>query len=627
MASGSLDLVPLTEHLAAIPMEPGVLAWTTAARRLLASHRPDAILVEYPAALEEAILGLARALPEIRVLAWRSAPGLAWMIPGDPCDARMEAVRLALESDLPVHCIDELPSDPERPAPMLPDAVLAEKIGAAALAERILDGLPPAIPTAADRALAGRLRAIAGQYERPVFVGRLHRFGVLRSLLGNPNARLTEPAIEPTPSHHFQPLQGRQLGIALREIPWVAWQWEDFRSAHAPDESFGVTNALEGLLRRAAERYKLEFHEDVNLTEWRAISQFARNLALVRGGVRPRLYEITMAARGCVDGDFGAITLEQALRYPPNEGSVFPPEELSEADARHGSLSLYGDFDGEQERLSPAYDAGELREITFQFNRRPRPTTFQKDQWRNDFFSSITGICSWPPEDEFIEKFFRTVRNRAFLQISENHSTSEEFSSSALDGLDVRETVRNWHRGKLYVRRERIPPGRIGPVILYWRDFPFTVSGLWRTTLYAENQNESDIAVYSTAPGREMVGPGITRIDYFGILSVFPAMGIPDVWSASPFAARIFSLIPGELTHARVLIAAGLVFSQERYVAVVGPQPPDSGLRQLARRLGKGLVYLPLGTFSKSLLKRARQCHILSGQAVRGWAGDYIPKA
>ena len=48
-----------------------------------------------------------------------------------------------------------------------------------------------------------------------------------------------------------------------------------------------------------------ECQEEANLTEWRAISRFARNLALVHGGVRPRLYEVTMAAKGCVDVPMG----------------------------------------------------------------------------------------------------------------------------------------------------------------------------------------------------------------------------------------------------------------------------------------------------------------------------------
>jgi hypothetical protein len=628
MTSSPLDLVPLTDHLAAIPMEPGVLAWAMAGRRLLAAHRPDAILVEYPEALGPAICELVGRLPEIMVLGWREEAGRARMIPGDPCDARIEAIRLALESELPLHFVDDLECDGERNTPLLPDATLLEKLGVARYAEQLIEQLPVSIPNEADRRMATRLKATAANYQRPVFVGRVHRFGALRTLLNAPGARLPEVTHEATPQHDFFPVTGRQLGIALREIPWVAWLWENFRSARAPDEGFAVSEALESLFRRAGTQYHAEFQEEVNLTEWRAISRFARNLALVRGGVRPRLYEVTMAAKGCVDGDFGAIVLQQALEYPPNKRADENGTEEQEAEdaARHGSLSIHGEFDGERERLEPAYDRGELREISFHFRRRPRPTPMQKEQWRDAFFRSLTGICSWPPEDDFIEKFFRTVRQRAYLQISENHSASEEFTSSTLDGLDVRETLRNWHRGKLYVRRERVPPGRIGPVVLYWRDFPFTVSGLWRTTLYAENQNESDISVYSTPPGKEMVGPGVTRIDYFGILSVFPAMNIPDVWSANLYAARIFSMIPGEPTHARALIAAGLFFSEERYVAVVGPHPPDSGMRQLARRLGKGLVYLPLSTFSKSLLKRARQCHILSGHQVRSWAGDYIPK-
>ena len=66
--------------------------------------------------------------------------------------------------------------------------------------------------------------------------------------------------------------------------------------------------------------------------------------------------------------------------------------------------------------------------------------------------------CSYPPEDDKIESFNTHVREQAKLLLGEDLARSEKFTSSLKDGLDIRETLRNWHTGDLYVKE--IPPAR-----------------------------------------------------------------------------------------------------------------------------------------------------------------------
>jgi hypothetical protein len=398
----------------------------------------------------------------------------------------------------------------------------------------------------------------------------------------------------------------------LGEIPFLAWLYENFRQQAGPNETFPVLQGLAELLHTAAVQYADEYDETVNLTEWRALFQFCRNLSLVRGRLRPGFYELVTAAKACVDDDFGAIVLEVASRYPGIDG---PPPDQEEA-AAHSSLDLHLDLGDGLRKAVPAYPRPKLAELEFHFRRR-RPDERQKRRWQRDFLLSFgRGICSWPPEDERIEDFFAHLRRRVMQTLTTDHTLVEEFSSSMHDGLDFRETMRNWHTGKLFVRRERIPPGRVGPVVVVWRDYPLGTGGLWRSTLYAENQNESDIAVYCSALGREMVGPEITRTEYHGILSVYPARGIPDVW-----------MVP-ELyqwrTCARLLLASAILLCEERYIGYVAAKPPDRDLVELARRHKVAIVHLPLAGFSRKTLKRLRQVHILGSHAARKWAGDYI---
>ena len=66
--------------------------------------------------------------------------------------------------------------------------------------------------------------------------------------------------------------------------------------------------------------------------------------------------------------------------------------------------------------------------------------------------------CSWPPEDEHIESFTAHVRDQAKAIIGSDLARSEKFTTSVMDGLDIRETLRHWHTGDIYVKI--IPPSR-----------------------------------------------------------------------------------------------------------------------------------------------------------------------
>lgn len=620
-----------SDCLAVVPVAHNVAAFADEVRRAVAQWQPDCLALELPRPLTQGVLALVQALPTIKLLAWKPKQNAASMMPGDPGDALIEGARLALEFGLGLELVDVADAAAAEEFHDLPDDFALARLGLERFAQEFLKTQDPRSPTHRELIMASRIRLLGERYNRVLVVAGLGHLAVLRDLLQQDGiaGRVRPQWHEPEAPWRLLPVPERELDKLLREVPYTTWLYENFRSSHGPEDRFPMLEALQTVLLRAAEQYRRDYDEQVNFTEWRALFQFGRNLALVHGQLRPRLYELLMAAKACVNDDFGAICLEQALSYPPNHQPLqdFPgaPEQDPagqdpSGNSGHRSMCLYADFGGGKERLCHAYPFPELREVQFNFKRRP-PTEQEKEQWRRHFaLSSLfgAGICSWPPEDEFIENFFRKIRHRAYQQITEEHTVTEEFTSSMLEGLDVRETMRRFHEGKLFVKRERQPPGHVGPVVLIWRDAPLQVRSIWKTCLYAENDNESDLALYARPLGQEMVGPGITRTEYLGVLSVFPAAGIPDVWGLP--SLRRFR------TCARLLIASAIRLSEERYVAVVAARPPDAELRNYARQHGIGLIYLPLGTFSQNLLKRARQCHILAGKRVRQYASDYIPK-
>ncbi len=124
------------------------------------------------------------------------------------------------------------------------------------------------------------------------------------------------------------------------------------------------------------------------------------------------------------------------------------------------------------------------------------------------------------------------------------------------------------------------------------------------------------MAFYATEPGADLVGPGLSRCRYGGLVMTYPPLRMLEVW-ADPFfeAAR---------TKPERLLLAGADYSRERLVAYLAKEPPSSRIRALVQRLGRQVAFLPLGTFAPGLIERIRTFHVLSGHEVRRWAGDYI---
>jgi hypothetical protein len=196
---------------------------------------------------------------------------------------------------------------------------------------------------------------------------------------------------------------------------------------------------------------------------------------------------------------------------------------------------------------------------------------------------------------------------------------TEKFSSSIKDGIDIRDTLRHWYEGEIYVKV--IPPNRgtLDCAVMLFdspadpRDYP------WRTTWFAEHENESTLAFFATHFAENPVGPGICLANYGGALFLFPPRPIPDIWNDQrlDFAT----------TLEERLLAAACLHSTRKAIALLSPLPPGAGWRRLAKKHGKTLVHLPLSSFSAETIAQLRYVHVLNGQDIRSFAAHFIRKA
>jgi hypothetical protein len=244
---------------------------------------------------------------------------------------------------------------------------------------------------------------------------------------------------------------------------------------------------------------------------------------------------------------------------------------------------------------------------------KPDPHAQRKQQYR--YHWNPLGMCSHVPEDRRIESFNVHVREKAQRVLSEDMVKTEKFCTSMRDGLDVRETLRNWYTGDIYVKE--LPPSRgelDTVVILFDQSHPerYPHRAVW----FAEHQEESTLTFYATDPLEDLIGPGVARSRYGGLSLLFPPRTIPDIFRIS--RGSDYPSVAHQLTH------GALLFSRQTNVALVSALEPDLAMRTMASRAGKHLVWIPLNSFGGETLRRLQRFHILNGRTVRSWASRFI---
>src|SRR3984957_21219788 len=221
----------------------------------------------------------------------------------------------------------------------------------------------------------------------------------------------------------------------------------------------------------------------------------------------------------------------------------------------------------------------------------------KKESQPGEWARQTTGnaICSYPPEDLVIEEYGRFLKKKAKAMLSEERVRVEPFTTSILDGVDIRETIRNWHQGQIYVRQADRLAGDVGAVVVIFDEdredrYPYL------TTWLGEHQNESDMAFYSTPPFDHLVGPGIGGAEYGGLLMTLPPRRMYDVWQDADYEFA-------ESKSERLLLA-GLDYSIYRYLVYVAARPPRSIFKTIAARAGRTIIYIPVGQLSPVALKK-----------------------
>ena len=620
-------------------------------REAFGALKPDCIALELPRTLEAQFLRGVRRLPELSVLTYQAA-GPAIFLIIEPADPLVEGARLALEHGIPLQLVDidldGYPSHGER----LPDSYAVQRIGLEPFYREVAElyrGLAPGDEDLRrERGMAFRLQQLSADHERVLFICGMAHLERIRDAFARPLAQpLTRSRRDAVTLFNLHPECCHEI---LAEYPFLSALYETRRAPLPPEpppggpslrKSFHALELIPGgkrsipeeealaesiqrsacrigaegempdrqkimlrLFLEAARHYRQETGEKVHYWQKRSFFRFARNYALLSRALLPDLYQMLAAARGCLDDNFAYAFFRLAARYPwQREESDLQTLRLSAAELWSGTRKI---------RFRPKeQQRGKGRSGLKMLHRKKEQSP---GAWLAGF--DDPSICSYPPEDLIIEEYGRNLKRIGARQLCEEASRSEPFTASLLDGIDMRETIRNLHEGKIYVRENRRLQSGIGCVVVVFDEdrggsrFPYCMTWL------GEHQQESDMAFYATPPEGNIVGPGISRCEYGGFLLSYPPRRMNDVWQDGDYRE---ALGKGEL-----LLMAALDYSLEKDVIFAAARPPRSYLKQQAARLGKRIVYLPLGSLSPLALKKLRVFHVLFGRDKRDIAKEYV---
>ncbi|MCA9024812.1 MAG: hypothetical protein KDA86_06335 [Planctomycetaceae bacterium] len=636
----------LSSRISVLPVIHGSGDFAIEVRRVMLSEEFDCLAVPLPWSFQEDVERAIGFLPSVTAVLQEEPSSFAateWTpesdfeededddrafsyVPIDPCQPVIAALRIAMQEHMPRAFIDLETARFQPRGSVLPDPYALKQLPIEKFAAGILPGIPAPEGQAHDRVLtmAARLAELEQRFEHILFVCEFAHWPWVKnayqsraesqetraeasdaspSTINHQPSTPSDDDVEPTSIHAVNP---RTLLFLLGEMPFITGLYERARAELDDDENLTV-DGIKQLLLATRDRYRDDLGKRARRISpqlLRTYLKYVRNLSLIHRRLTPDFYSLIVAAQQLAGDPFAIHLAELVREYPYTE--LLPFESLSMGIDR-------AEFpDGDVVEMKSRLPGPPVSWTNLQLTRRPPKPDREKFAMEWNPYRQ----CSWPPEDEKIERFRTHVKDHALSIMGQDLANSEKFTTSLKDGLDIRETLRNWHTGDLYVKV--VPPsrGNLDCVVMLFdspadpREYP------WRITWFAEHHDESTLSLFATDFHDDVIGPGIASATYGGAMFLFPPRPIKDIWRDPQFDVA-------DTLEERLLLAA-CTHSRERHIALLSDAPPGIAWRRIAKRFGKRLVHVPLAHFSQETVGQLRTFHVLNGQEVRSYAEHFI---
>ena len=657
------------KNLYVIPTFHSRIDFARLVRKAFFEIYPDLIAVELPNNVRKEIIEGIQRLPYLSLIAYTDTltPKRLNFIPIDPGDSIIEGIRTGLEYNIPTEFIDISVKDYVPPSMRLPDDYSLNEIGLSAFYNKIsehfeqenkqikeelrtkvnLEEFLISLENKEDemqeeqfsqeniiskdilreKYMASNLLKMMPLYNRILFIVGMAHWEDIKYYLDHPEL-IQDVEIDLVPFKYTKVynIKSSDARYLLRELPYHTYKWLKFRDKYSKEalenietpkklysilDSYSKKDHISTIFLKSKDVYEEEFKEFVDLHKLRSLFQYSRNLALTEKRLLPNLYHLLISSKNIVDDDYAWKVMKKATQYPHDDDSdQYETMKLSykggyDPKGRYIRLRRHHPYDYDKEREFPLKD---------------RPNEEYPGEWREEWEDGKWDTVSYPPEDLIEEDYFAFIRKKAIKNLKNQRVKIEEFKASLMDGIEIKETIRNWaFKQKIYVRNEQQIQGKIDTIVVIFDNDVKDEKYPYKLDWWAEHDKESDLSLYSTHPGSYLIGPGISHVEIGGLLSIFPPQKLPGVW-------RYYNdyLYKDTKNKAERLLKAGIIYSKEKYIAYVANKPPRKYFYSLAGIKHRDLVFIPIDHFNKESLKTIKHVHILAGKDKRRIAHNYI---
>lgn len=631
------QVLKLGNNITVLPVVHGSGDFAVEVRRLMLSHSFDCVALPLPPSFQAEVESAVGWLPNVSVVLQREpatqfgvseeyspddsddeddfdgpepTEGRCSYVPIDPCQPVISALRIAMQEHIPRAFIDVEDEHYLPITSILPDPYALKQTSVERFSAAVLPGIEQPVEDAHIRRIhwmANELHRLCKNFKSVLFVCSIVDWAWIRDAYQSVVDRPSAPAAPTNPAQIFS-VAPRTLTFVLGELPFVTAMYEKARADLDDDENLSI-DGIKYLLLATRDNYRKEFGKRARPITPQLLTvmlRYIRNLSLMERRFTPDLYTLVTAAQQIAGDQFAIHLAETAREYFYHEKDEYPEVRFGVDSVELPDLN----------RLQAVSRLPGHPMVWRSCRLQARPERKQQIQWEKTW--NPFGQCSWPPEDVAIESFRTHIKEAALESLGNDMARTEKFSASIKDGLDIRETLRNWHTGDLYVKEYPPARGDLDCVVMLFdspadpREYP------WRITWHAENHDESTLTLFATDFSKEVVGPGVALSRYGGCMFLFPPRPVPDVFRDPQFDFAD--------TLEERLLAAALHYSTERHIALLSHSPPGAGWRRLARKYKKKIIHVPLGRFGAATIEKLRMFHVLNGQQVRSYAQDFIRK-
>ncbi|MFM8214765.1 MAG: hypothetical protein ACKN82_09025, partial [Pirellula sp.] len=551
-------------------------------------------------------------------------------VPIDPCQAVIAAIRFALGERKPIVWIDSQSDHIENHSPVFADCYAIRHT----TLERFCAAMLPAIPPP-DAGLGGgnlierintmaeKILAMRNSYRSIVALCPLEAWPWLREAIQKKMADVAPDGLERSSDKESEEefyetdlyaIDPRSYLFALGELPFITGLIELARQDFQDDDQM-VAQGLKELFVTARSSYRQELAGRARQITPLLISQclkYVRNQTLLDRRMTPSFYTLAKSAQQMMGDTYTMHLVNSAIEYPLDDPIANGSDGLETMRLGIG----VGDLPGwGRAKLISRLPGPPMQWHSLELKRRVE----KKDQRRWESRWNPYMQCSWPEEDTQIESFRNRVAERARQILGADLARIEKFTTSIMDGLDLRETLRHWYDGSLYVKVNPPSIGQVNVTVMIFDPEPDPREYSWRATWFSEHPEESTLAFFATPFNKQMIGPGIAMATYGGSMFIYPPRPILDIWKDSRLDFTD--------TLEQRLVAAACMYSESRHVALLSPTQPGYALKKIAKRYSRKLVHVPLSHFSDSAVQQLRIFHVLNGKHVRSYAADFIRKS